>query len=105
VSRIVYFGDHDVGGHLIVLASYAVAGVVIAIIGSIIHERRTATGQPGRGWPRRTAVFTPARATTDLADAALTLAAPRSATMAAPADPNAGTTRSAQPKSRDRQQN
>ena len=48
VRRIVYFGGHDIGGHLIVLASYAVAGVVIAIIGSIIHERHTATGQPGR---------------------------------------------------------
>ncbi len=44
VRRIVYFGGYDIGGHLIVLASYAVAGVVIAIIGSIIHERQTATG-------------------------------------------------------------
>ncbi len=31
-------------GHLIVLASYAVAGIVIIIIGSIIHEHQTATG-------------------------------------------------------------
>lgn len=82
VRRIVYFGGHDLGGHLIVLAGYAVAGVVIAIIGSIIHERRTATGQP-------------ARVTTHLADAASTSAAPRSATLAPPAEPNAGTTRSA----------
>ena len=44
VRRIVYFGGYDIGGHLIVLASYAVAGVVIAIIGSIIHEHQTATG-------------------------------------------------------------
>jgi len=46
VRRIVYFGGYDIGGHLLVLASYAVAGVVIIIIiiGSIIYERRTATG-------------------------------------------------------------
>ncbi len=44
VRRIVYFGGYDIGDHLIVLASYAVAGVVIAIIGSIIHEHQTATG-------------------------------------------------------------
>ena len=44
VRRIAYFGGYDIGGHLIVLASYAVAGVVIAIIGSIIHEHQTATG-------------------------------------------------------------
>jgi hypothetical protein len=44
VRRIVYFGGYDIGGHLIVLASYAVAGVVVIIIGSIIYERRTATG-------------------------------------------------------------
>ena len=68
VRRIVYFGAYDISGHLIVLASYAVAGVIIALIGSSIHQRRTATGQPGRGRPARTAAFTPARATTDLAD-------------------------------------
>ena len=61
VRRIVYFGAHDIGGHLIVLASYAVAGVVIIIIGSIIHEHRTSTRQPGRGRPSRTAAFTPAQ--------------------------------------------
>jgi len=44
VRRIVYFGGYDIGGHLIVLTSYAVAGVVVIIIGSIIYERRTATG-------------------------------------------------------------
>lgn len=61
VRRIVYFGGDDIGGHLIVLASYAVAGVVIAIIGSIIHERHTTTGEPGRRRPSRTAAFTPAQ--------------------------------------------
>ena len=60
VRRIVYFGAYDIGGHLRVLASYAVAAVVI-IIGSIIHEHRTTTGQPGRGRPPRTAAFTPAQ--------------------------------------------
>jgi len=53
VRRIVYFGGHDIGGHLIVLASYAVAGVVIAIIGSIIHERRSITSARFTG-PHRT---------------------------------------------------
>ena len=43
MRRIVYFGGYDITGHLIVLASYAVAGVII-IIGSSIHEHRTATG-------------------------------------------------------------
>jgi len=43
VRRIVCFGGYDITGHLIVLASYAVAGVII-IIGSSIHEHRTATG-------------------------------------------------------------
>jgi hypothetical protein len=59
VRRIVYFGSYDITGHLIVLASYAVAGVVVIIIGSIIREHRTTTGQPGRGRPLRTAAFTP----------------------------------------------
>jgi len=44
VRRIVYVGGYDITGHLIVLASYAVAGVIIIIIGSSIHEHRTATG-------------------------------------------------------------
>jgi hypothetical protein len=61
VRRIVYFGAYDIGGHLVVLACYAVAGVVLAIIGSIIHERGTTAGQPGRGRPPRTAAFTPAQ--------------------------------------------
>jgi hypothetical protein len=86
VRRIVYFGGHDIGGHLIVLASYAVAGVIIAIIGSIIHERHTTTGQPGRPG----AAFISARATADLADPELTSTAPRPATLAAPADPPTG---------------
>jgi hypothetical protein len=44
VRRIVYFGGYDITGHLIVLASYAVAGVIIILIGSSIHEHHTATG-------------------------------------------------------------
>ena len=61
MRRIVYFGAYDIGGHLIVLASYAVAGVIIIITGSIFHEHRTTTGQPPRGQPPRTAAFTPPR--------------------------------------------
>lgn len=38
VRRIVYFGAYDISGHLIVLASYAAAGVIIAIIGAIIKQ-------------------------------------------------------------------
>ena len=44
VRRIVYFGAYDITGHLILLASYAVAGVIIALIGSSIHQRRATTG-------------------------------------------------------------
>jgi hypothetical protein len=61
VRRIVYLGAYNIGGHLIVLASYAVAGVVLAIIGSIIHERGTTAGQPGSRRPPRTAALAPAR--------------------------------------------
>jgi hypothetical protein len=62
VRCIVYFGGHDIGGHLIVLAGYAVAGVVLAIIGSIIHERRTTPlASPAAGSRPRTAAFTAAQ--------------------------------------------
>jgi hypothetical protein len=44
VRRIVYFGADDISGHLIVLASYAAAAVIIAVIGSSIHQRRATTG-------------------------------------------------------------
>jgi hypothetical protein len=44
VRRIVYFGAYDITGHLTLLASYAVAGVIIALIGSSIHRRRATTG-------------------------------------------------------------
>jgi hypothetical protein len=52
---------YDIGSHPIILASYALAGVVIIIIGSSIREHRTTTGQPGRGRPPPTAAFTPAQ--------------------------------------------
>ncbi len=58
VRRIVYFGAYGIGSHLILLASYAVAGVIIALIGSSIHQRRATSGWPGRGRPPRTAAFT-----------------------------------------------
>jgi hypothetical protein len=47
VRRVVYFGAHDISGHLIVLASYAVAGILIAIVGALIKDRHTvAHGHP-----------------------------------------------------------
>jgi hypothetical protein len=53
VRRIVYFGAYDISGHLIVLASYAVAGVIIALIGSSIKDRHTiASGRPLSHVPR-----------------------------------------------------
>jgi hypothetical protein len=38
VRRIIYFGAAGIGGHLIVLASYAAGGLIIAIIGAIIKQ-------------------------------------------------------------------
>lgn len=44
VRRIVYFGAYGISVHLILLAGYAVAGVIIALIGSSLHQRRATTG-------------------------------------------------------------
>jgi hypothetical protein len=53
VRRIVYFGAAGIGGHLIVLASYAAGGLIIAIIGAIIKDRHTiASGRPLSHVPR-----------------------------------------------------
>src|SRR3954451_912361 len=40
VRRIVYFGGHGIGTHLIVIAAYALAGTVVAIVASTMRERR-----------------------------------------------------------------
>ena len=42
VRRIVYFGSQGIGGHLAVLAVYAVAGTVLALGASLLHRRRSA---------------------------------------------------------------
>jgi hypothetical protein len=40
VRRIVYFGSHGIGGHLAVIAAYAVAGVIVTLAGSLRHDRQ-----------------------------------------------------------------
>ena len=60
VRRIVYFGASGISVHLFLLAGYAAAGLVIAVIGSSVHQRRATIGQPGHGPPPRTAEI-PAR--------------------------------------------
>ena len=42
VRRIVYFGGHGIGGHLAVIAGYAVAGVIVTLAGSLRHDRSPA---------------------------------------------------------------
>ena len=45
VRRIVYFGGHGITGHLVVLAVWAAAGVVVALLASR-RPRRAAAGTP-----------------------------------------------------------
>ncbi len=40
VRRIIYFGSEGIGGHIVVLAAYAVAGTVLALGASLLHRRR-----------------------------------------------------------------
>lgn len=49
VRRIVYFGAHGIGGHLIVIGSYAIAGVIVAIAGSSLYQRRAIAAQHREG--------------------------------------------------------
>jgi hypothetical protein len=45
VRRIVYFGAHGIGGHLLVLALYAVLGAAVTVLASVLrHRRAAATG-------------------------------------------------------------
>jgi len=49
VRRIVYFGAHGIGGHVLILAIYAAAGTVVALAASAFTQRRTLAGQPAEG--------------------------------------------------------
>jgi Protein of unknown function (DUF3533) len=40
VRKIVYFGEHDVTGNLLVIAVYAVAGAAVALVVAALRERR-----------------------------------------------------------------
>jgi hypothetical protein len=42
VRRVVYFGANGVGGDLLVLALYVVAGVVVTLVGSRLRQGGTA---------------------------------------------------------------
>jgi hypothetical protein len=42
VRRVVYFGAHDIGGDLLVIALYLAGGVVVTMLGSRHRERRAA---------------------------------------------------------------
>jgi hypothetical protein len=42
VRRIVYLGSTGIGGHVVVIAVYAVVGALVAIIGSHLRHRRSA---------------------------------------------------------------
>ncbi len=47
VRRIVYLGTNGIGGHVLVIAAYAVVGALVAIIGShLLHRRDTDAGAP-----------------------------------------------------------
>lgn len=39
VRRIVYFGAHGIGGHLLVIAAYAVGGAALTLLGARRHQR------------------------------------------------------------------
>lgn len=41
VRRIVYYDSVGIGGHLLVAAAYAVAGTVLALLASVLMERRS----------------------------------------------------------------
>ena len=50
VRQIIYFHDRAITGHLLVIAAYALAGAVVAIIGPTLPQRRPALlGEPTEG--------------------------------------------------------
>ena len=42
IRRIVYLGAHGIGGHLAVMAAYAVAGTLLTLGASLLHRRQSA---------------------------------------------------------------
>jgi hypothetical protein len=46
VRRVVYFGAHGIGGHLIVLAIWAAAGIIVALASAEALTKRAARGHP-----------------------------------------------------------
>jgi hypothetical protein len=40
VRKITYFGGHAIGGNLLIIAIYAVAGAAVAVTGAALHARR-----------------------------------------------------------------
>jgi hypothetical protein len=46
VRRIVYFGSDGISVHLIVLAAYAIGGVLVTLLASHVTARRIARGAP-----------------------------------------------------------
>lgn len=51
VRRIVYFGSQGIGGHLIVLAGYAIGGVVVALGAATLLHRKASARDPEAGQP------------------------------------------------------
>lgn len=54
LRRIVYFGSHDVAGHVWLIAAYAVAGAVVALAAAAVRER-TGTGDAPEHTPEHAA--------------------------------------------------
>ncbi|WP_223208020.1 ABC transporter permease [Actinopolyspora erythraea] len=48
VRHIVYFGSHGVAGDVLVIAAYALGGVVVALVGALLRSRR-GDGDPSAG--------------------------------------------------------
>jgi hypothetical protein len=49
VRRIVYFGAHGTSGHLILIATYVAAGIIVTIGASALLKHRDRTSQEPRG--------------------------------------------------------
>jgi hypothetical protein len=47
LRRIVYFGSYGIAGNLIVIAAYIAAAVAVALVGTLVLNRRATTGEPG----------------------------------------------------------
>lgn len=51
VRRIVYFGSEGITGHLIVLAGYAIGGIVVALGAATLFHRKVSARDPEAGQP------------------------------------------------------